>query len=163
MTVSKPSKSAQKRETLELQRLGEELIELSGAELASIPLDAALRDAVRDAQRIKSRSAARRQKQLIGKLMRDANAATIRAELAKLRVADVRNKRTFAAAEKWRDRIVGEGSTALDQFETETGAAQPELHRMLADLEVAFSERAEKTLRRQIFRRIHEILVKIRR
>jgi len=32
---------------------------------------------------------------------------------------------------------------------------------LLAELDVAFSERAEKTIRRKIFRRIHEILVKL--
>ncbi len=162
MTVSKPSKSARKRETLELQRLGEELIELSESELGSLGLDDALENAVRDAQQIKSHGALRRQRQLIGKLMRHIDPAPLRKGLAKLRAEDVRNKRIFSKAERWRDRIVSEGNAALQEFEAETGETDVGLGKLMAELDVAFSERAEKTLRRQIFRRVHEILVKIR-
>lgn len=146
---------------LELQELGEELIALNGSELASLSLDARLEQAVRDAIQIKSRGALRRQKQLIGKLMRDVDPEPIRIELAKLRADDVRMKRIFAAAEKWRDRIVSDGKVALGEFETETAVHAAELHTLLGDLAVAHSEKAEKTVRRQIFRRIHEILVRI--
>ena len=163
MTDSKPSKSARKRVQLELQELGEELIVLNESELASLSLDETLRNAVRDASRIKSRGALRRQKQLIGKLMRDVDPAPIRAGLARLRADDVRTKRLFAAAEKWRDRLVGGGEDALASFAAETAVDDTELRALLGDLAVAHSEKTQKTLRRQIFRRVHEILVRILR
>lgn len=163
MTDSKPSKSARKRAQLELQELGEELIALNTSELASFSLDDKLEKAVRDASRIKSRGALRRQKQLIGKLMRNVDPAPIRAELARLRADDVRMKRLFAAAEKWRDRLVAGGEDAFASFRAETAVDDAELRALLGDLALAHSEKAEKTLRRQIFRRVHEILVKILR
>ncbi len=85
MTDLKPSKSARKREYLALQKLGEELITIRQSDLNSLPLDDALRDAVREAGEIKAHGALRRQKQYIGKLMRNIDPEPIRAGLQKLR------------------------------------------------------------------------------
>jgi len=161
VTDSKPSKSTRKREQLALQELGETLIALNDSELAFLSLDDKLQEAIRDARKISSRGAQRRQKQLIGKLMRDVDPRPIRAELAKLSADDVRKKRLFARAERWRDRLLVDGSMALNEFDAETNTADAELRTLLGELNVAFSEKAEKTVRRQIFRRIHEILVRI--
>jgi len=144
-----------------LQELGETLIALNDSELALLSLDNKLHKAIRDARQISSRGALRRQKQLIGKLMRDVDPQPIRAELAKLCIDDVRSKRLFARAERWRDRLLVDGSMALNEFDAETNTADAELRTLLGELNVAFSEKAEKTVRRQIFRRIHEILVRI--
>ena len=69
MDETKPSKSAQKRAYLALQKLGEELITLRETDLETVPLDEDLLDAVHEARRIRKRGALRRQKQYIGKLM----------------------------------------------------------------------------------------------
>ena len=163
MTATKPSKSARKRQQLALQKLGEELIDLGDAELAAFGLDERIVDAVRTARSIRSHGALRRQKQLIGKLMRELDPEPIRAGLAALRADDLAAKRVFANAERWRDRLLREGIAAVAAFEAETGQQDSGLAGLLADYEVAFSDRAEKTLRREIFRRVHEILVKIGR
>ncbi len=161
MTDSKPSKSARKRAQQELQSLGEQLISLGDAELVSLALDERLYDAVKKARNMKAHGALRRQKQLIGKLMRDLDPEQIRLALVALRADDTRDKQVFARAEKWRDRIVRDGTAAFDAFAAETGTPDPGLRSLLAELDVAFSERDEKTVRRKIFRRIHEILGKI--
>lgn len=162
MTDSKPSKSARKREQLALQELGEQLIELRASELALLCLDERLESAIRAAAEMHAHGALRRQKQLIGKLMRNVDAAPIRAHLATLRAAEARNKRLFAQAEKWRDRIINEGSVALDQMQADIRiAADAQLRELLSELQVASGEKAEKSTRRKIFRRVHEILVKI--
>ena len=68
-------KSERKRQSSELQDLGEALIGLSQAELDALPLPESLRDAVMLARRITAHGGLYRQKQYIGKLMRkiDAN------------------------------------------------------------------------------------------
>jgi len=162
VTDSKPSKSARKREQQELQSLGEQLISLGDAELASLALDERLCDAVKNARSMKAHGALRRQKQLIGKLMRDLDPELIRSALVELRADDARDKQIFARAEKWRDRLIREGVGALDAFAAETGSPDLDLRSLLAELDVAFTEKGEKTVRRKIFRRIHEILGKIR-
>ena len=150
-----------KREQLDRQALGEQLITLSDAELSTLPLEERLGDAVRAARTMKSHGALRRQKQLIGKLMRDINPEPIRAQLQALRADDLRLKRIFANAERWRDRIIRDGAEGLAAFEAEIGESDMALRKLLAELEVAISDRAETTARRNIFRRVHEILGRI--
>jgi len=85
VTDVKPSKSARKREYLELQKLGEELLTVRESDLLDIELDEDLREAVLEARKIRSRGALRRQKQYIGKLMRRTDPAPIRDALARVR------------------------------------------------------------------------------
>lgn len=159
MTESKPSKSERKRRQLALQNLGEQLIGLNDDLLAELALEERLRDAIRAAQRMKSHEALRRQKQYIGKLMRDIDAAPIQALLDRLRADDRRQKRVFANAERWRDQLVRDPGAGLAAFEDETGVPQPQLATVLQELETAYSDRKERELRRQLFREIHQVLV----
>ncbi len=84
MTDLKPSKSARKREYLALQKLGEELIALHESDLQEMGLDEELLEAVLDARQIKSHGALRRQKQYIGKIMRQIDPEPIRAAMKRL-------------------------------------------------------------------------------
>lgn len=84
MTDLKPSKSARKREYLALQKLGEELIALHESDLREMGLDEELLEAVLDARQIKSHGALRRQKQYIGKIMRQVDPEPIRAAMKRL-------------------------------------------------------------------------------
>jgi 5-(carboxyamino)imidazole ribonucleotide mutase len=77
-----PSKSALKRAALAAQRLGEELILLKDADLDALALPERLSDAIRQARRIRSRAAGARQRQYIGKLMREIDLEPIQAALA---------------------------------------------------------------------------------
>lgn len=161
MTIDKPSKNARKREQQALQELGEYLIPLKSAELDSIGLNEELLTAVRAAARMKSHGALRRQKQLIGKLMRQADAELIRSRLDALGARDRAEKQMFARAEKWRDQLLTGDPAAIAEFELAAGGADAELRQLLAQLAVAQNDRTEKTLKRQVFRRVHAILVKI--
>ena len=159
MANTKPSKSARKREFLALQELGEKLIGLKEVELDSLALDEDLQSAVHAAQRMKSHGALRRQKQLIGKLMRQIDADAIRAALHRFGADDRNARRLFATAEKWRDRLITADAGAWDAFLAETGCDDTELEQLIAELPKTVDERREKFLRRQIFRRIHAVLV----
>ena len=76
-----PSNSQVKREMLALVDLGKELCELSPERLKQLPLSERLYDSIRLAQRTTSREGLRRQVHFVGKLMRDAQADLIRAQL----------------------------------------------------------------------------------
>ena len=78
---SGPSKSQRKRESTALQDLGAELVALSKERLAKIDMPERLRDALLEAQRITKHEARRRQMQFIGKIMRDVDAAPLRAAM----------------------------------------------------------------------------------
>ncbi len=79
-----PSKSARKREAHALQKLGEELIAMREADLARLPLPENLKDAIDEARRLTSRAALARQRQYVGKLMREVDVEPVRAALAGL-------------------------------------------------------------------------------
>lgn len=158
MTDAKPSKSARKREQSELQALGEQLALLPDDLLDSLDLDERLREAIEDLGRMRAHEAQRRQRQYIGKLMRDVDPEPIRALLDRLRADDRRQKRVFANAERWRDRIVATGHEALKDFESETGAPSPKLAALIGELDRAVSDRDERSIRRRIFRAIHDAL-----
>ena len=159
MTDLKPSKSQKKRMQTALQDLGEQLIGLSDEQLASLALDERLNYAIQEARRMKSHEAKRRQKQYIGKLMRDIDQEPIHALLSSLQGDDRWQKRIFANAERWRDRIVREGHDALQAFATESGQDSAALATLLTDLRRATSDRSETTIRRNIFRHVHDALV----
>ena len=78
----RPSKSARKREALTAQKLGEELILLRDADLDALELPEPLSEAIREARRIRSRAAGARQRQYIGKLMREIDLEPILTALA---------------------------------------------------------------------------------
>jgi ribosome-associated protein len=82
--VDTRSKTRRKRDAEALQALGERLVELKPSRLARVPLDERLREEILTAQRIQARGARRRQLQLIGRLMRSADAAAIANALARL-------------------------------------------------------------------------------
>jgi ribosome-associated protein len=158
---NKPSKNARKREQQALVKLGEQLVALKDSELVTIELSEELLRAIRAAAGMKSHGALRRQKLLIGKLMRQADAEQIRIKLAALGASDRREKKLFAGAERWRDKLINDDKQALVDFETHIGASDAELRQLLGDLKMAANDKTEKTLKRQVFRRIHDILVRI--
>jgi len=159
VTQPKPSKSARKREQLELQQLGERLIGFSADELQALPIDERLRDAVLAASKMHAHGALRRQKQLIGKLMRNCDPEPIRHALLARETDDRLAKRVFADAERWRDRMTAGGDDAIREFCEQSGAAAAPLADLLGRIRTAPSERAEKGLRRQLFRDIHDALI----
>jgi len=79
-----PSKSARKREAHALQKLGEDLTKMRAADLERLPLPENLREAIDEARRLTQRGALSRQRQYIGKLMREVDVEPIEAALAAL-------------------------------------------------------------------------------
>lgn len=158
MSLSKPSKSARKREYLALQTLGERLIGLNAEQLASIPLDEPLLEAVHKAQGMTARGALRRQKQLIGKLMRQVDPDPIRIALDVLGREDKLEKDIFRESERWRDRIAAEGAQALSDFFAFVGTENRELRREALAHEAARDDKARRLARRRIFTEVHREL-----
>lgn len=159
MTEHKPSKTALKHRYRELQTLGESLIRLDQTDIEDLPISETLKTAVSDAKRIRSRSALRRQKQLIGKLMQNVDRSLLEAALARRSAGPDAAKRAFADAERWRDRILREGKTAVDAFEQAAKSDTPELRNLVDRLKDAVSDKDIRRLRRQVFRSIHRTLL----
>ena len=116
----RPSKSQRKREMHALQDLGAELAALSAERLARIELPDALREALREAQRLSRHEARRRQLQYIGRLMRDIEPAPIRAALDALNGVSAVETARQHRLERLRERLLEDESVL-----TEIGADHP--------------------------------------
>jgi ribosome-associated protein len=112
-----PSKSARKRAAHAAQDLGEELIRLRDTQLDALELPEPLLDAIREAHRIKSRAGLARQRQFIGKLMRDIDPKPIRAVLDARSAIDAQETERFKRVENWRERLISEGAPALRELQ----------------------------------------------
>jgi ribosome-associated protein len=112
----RPSKSARKREAAEAKDLGKSLIELKESDLRALNLDERLFDAILAAQKITSRGGLARQRQYIGKLMRDVDPAPIEAALASRAKHQVVDAEKHKRIETWRARLLTEGKDALDDL-----------------------------------------------
>lgn len=162
MTDSKPSKSAKKREYLALQVLGEQLILLREEQLTLIDTDADLVEQILRAKKITSHSALRRQKQLIGKLMREVDPEPIRAALAKIGRSNQAAKSVFKQAEQWRDRIAAEGKQAVQEFVVTTGQQSDVLAALVGDHDGMLDSDRRLHIRRRMFKEIHRMLMTLR-
>ncbi|HEY1491964.1 MAG TPA: ribosome biogenesis factor YjgA [Steroidobacteraceae bacterium] len=112
----RPSKSARKRAAQAVQDLGVALVQLREAQLADLDLPEKLKEAIRAARTIKSRVAGARQRQYIGKLMRDVDPEPIRAALSARSRVDAQETERFKRVESWRDRLLSEGAPALEEL-----------------------------------------------
>ena len=110
------SKSARKRQMHALQSLGEQLVDLSAAQLAKLNIDnEALLEAVQLDQRISHRSGRRRQMQFIGKLMRSADAEQIADALDALHETSRKAKAQERVIEGARDALLSRCDEALPE------------------------------------------------
>lgn len=114
-----PSKTRRKKDMHALQVLGEELIALPAHVVRDADLPENLRDAVLACQRISNFEGRRRQTQYVGKLMRQVDAAAVRAIVNAATMEDRASVARMHAIERWRDTLLADDKAAtafLDKF-----------------------------------------------
>ncbi len=153
------SKSQRKREMLELQDLGRTLSELRPDQLSSIPMDDSLRQALHELKAIRSHEAHRRQLQYVGKLMRSIETGPIRQALAGVQTGNVENTRRLHLAEKWRERLIGEGDAAVTDFMALFPAAEAQhLRNLVRNARRDLDQQKNRGNGRKLFRYIRELV-----
>jgi len=157
-----PSKTARKRESRSLQELGEALIDLAPGDIDGLELPGRLRDALEDARRISSHEAMRRQRQYIGRLMRDIDAGPIREFLVRRQAFQDADTRLFHAAESWRRRLLKDEPGAIGQCACLLGLDEADLRERVEAVSSAHSESVRKGASRGLFRALHEALARRR-
>ncbi len=108
------SKSQVKREMTALQELGEQLVEMNDKQLATVPCDEKLLDAIHLARKLPHREGRRRQLQFIGRLMRETNHEEIQAAVEKLQARNDQHIHRQHQIERYRDLLI-EGDKAAFQ------------------------------------------------
>ena len=127
------SRTDLKRESAEVQKLGEDLLELRGDLMTRLALPDKLVDAVAEVRRISNFEGRRRQMQYIGKLMRALEPATldaIRAALVEQHLPSARETQLLHQAEMWRDRLISDDD-AIGQWLTLSPATDSQQLRAL--------------------------------
>ena len=116
------SKTRKKKQMDALQDLGVELAELSNETIKKIELPDDLYDAIRAYKKITSYSALKRQRQYIGRLMRDIDPEPIRDFLAKLKGENQAHNAFLKRVEQAREQLLNDDDT-LTRFVSDYPAA----------------------------------------
>lgn len=114
-----PSKSQLKREAEAKQELGSTLIQLSKSDLESLDLPITLFEAVVLAQSMKSDSSLKRQKQLLGKLMRqfdDEDYDRLSKRLERLRSGSEQQRMVEKWVENKVERLLNQDASVNDEI-----------------------------------------------
>lgn len=110
----KPSKTDLKRESTELQKLAEQLLDLPVSTVHGLALSEKLQDALDAVRRISDFEGRRRQMQYLGKLMRLADASTlqaVRAALDEQRGGSAEQAALLHRSEQWRERLIADDAS----------------------------------------------------
>ena len=105
------SKTDLKRESTELQKLGESLLTLRADLLNKLDLPDKLLEALAEAKRITNFEGRRRQMQFVGKLMRQLDPEVLdaaRATLVEQHMPSARETALLHTAEQWRERLIAD-------------------------------------------------------
>ena len=150
------SRSQKKREVEELQKLGAALVELAPALLATIALPEALAAAVREAQRIRSHEARRRQLQYIGKLMRSIDAEPVRAALAAVAGQSAAARARHRRLEDWRARLIDDDAALTEFAAARAGADLQALRTLIRNARKEIAGGKPPRAQRELFRVLRE-------
>ena len=148
------SRSQKKRDSTALQELGKSLTELPLQKLDVLPLTDDLREALTLMARLTDREGHRRQLQYIGRLMREADSATIAAAYARLQQGHQQDTATLHHAERLRTALL-EGDAAE---RTRLLAQWPEHAEELQSLIDSAHKESAPHAARALFRRLRALL-----
>lgn len=115
----RPSKTELKKAMQRLQALGQQLSELSPAQIKKLPVNEYLIDTLLELKEITSHEARRRQFQLVGKLLRSEDEGVIIAALS-----GRQSTRKQAQLIRWIERLVEQGDPAVNEFVRLYGSAE---------------------------------------
>ena len=154
------SKSQVKREMHELQKLGEELVSLSAASRARIPLDDELRDALQLADKLANkREAQRRHIQFIGRLMRSRDLEPIETALALLRNTNQAATRQFHKVETWRDKLLADNDTVTDFIAAYPDVDVQQLRQLIRSVKKEQEKQQPPKAYRELFQLIKPLII----
>ena len=150
------SKTKRKQEMTALQSLGARLVDLPESQIAELPMEERLREAVLEAKRITSHEAKRRQMQYVGRLMREIDPAPLRERLEAMTGHSAQAAAQHRRLEGWRERLLADDE-ALTAFAAEhPGADLQALRTLIRNTRKEQKEAKPPRSYRELFRLIKE-------
>jgi len=158
-----PSRSEQRRAALDVLALGEKLVALSEAQLAKLPIPEDLLPHIRDAKRITSHVAHKRQLAFLAKQMRREDEEALDAIRDALDVGGEAARRDTAAlhrVETWRDRLMVDGDASLAELLADhPGADRQHLRQLVRNAIDERNRNKPPHAFRELFRELRELLL----
>jgi ribosome-associated protein len=154
----RPSKSQRKRDMTALQDLGARLAALPAARVAELDLPEALADALAAHRQITAHEGARRQMQLIGKLMRGVDPAPIAEALDRYHGASRAEVAAMHQAERWRERLLAEPAALTEFVALHPNCAVDQLRRLTRAASGDRSGARAARHYRELYRMIRDVL-----
>lgn len=158
-----PSRSEQRRAALDVLELGEQLVALSAAQLARLPVPEELLPHIREAQRITAHIAHKRQLAFLAKQMRKLDAGVldaIRDAMRKDGEAARRETALLHRAEALREALLGDdGDAALtDLLAAHPGADRQKLRQLVRNVREERAKNKPPRAFRELFRELRDLL-----
>ena len=113
------SKTEQKKAVQRMAMIGAQLAELNQEQIAQLPVDERLIEALLDVKSITSHEARRRQFQRIGKLLRNEDESLILSYLT-----PKQSVKKTAQLQRWVERLIEQGDSAIHEFSKEFNACE---------------------------------------
>lgn len=155
---SVPSKSELKREAQEIFKLGRRLVGMTAPQLQALPLESDVRNAISDAQSIRSNKAHKRQLGFLAGLLRKANLEPLRAALDAVDNSARESHASHHRCEAWRDTLLQEGDAALSRLlEACQDAPVQQLRQLIRNAQREASNNKPPASARKLFRALRAI------
>ncbi|MES9935175.1 MAG: ribosome biogenesis factor YjgA [Sedimenticola sp.] len=110
------SRAQLKREMQALQELGARLMKLKPEIWQQFNFSESMFDALNESRRIKNHNAIRRHVRRLGKLLKDEDTQQVTELFARMDNEHLQDTQRFHRIERWRDRLIAEGDTALNEL-----------------------------------------------
>jgi ribosome-associated protein len=154
-----PSRTQLKKEAIEMQALGEQLLELKSTDLNKIPLQDRVLAAIAEYKKLpNSHGAKKRQRQYIGKVMRDCDSSEIRKAISALQAPTPANFKTRSLISEIIDDVLENGDDGINRILSEhSGLQRQKLRQLLREFSkdsetdrVKYQRKLEKYIRESI-------------
>lgn len=160
--AERPNKSANKRECLELEALGEELAALSDERLVALDLPEKVLNAVQEAKNLSHGSAKKRQRKFIAKLLRNSDVEPIQAKLADYKQLSALAIHDQHLVERWRDKLIEGDIDAINELlETWPQTDRQKIRQLVRDARKERALAAPPKSARLLFRYLRETVLQL--
>lgn len=154
------SRQKRKNEVEAWQAAGERLIKLSDSQLKQLDLPEEIYDAVVEAKRLTANGAIRRQRQYIGRLMREDEDPNGIVERLQALEGNARNNITkLHLVERWRDRLVADENVLGELIEAYPNADMQRLRSLIRNAQKEAANNKPPKSSRELFAVLRELII----
>jgi ribosome-associated protein len=156
-----PSRTQQRKDALEVRELAEQLVALTPAQLAQLPLSEELADHVRETKKVTSHIAHKRQLQFLAKQMRKEDDATLEAIRDAMSLGGESARRDTALmhqAETWRDRLLDDPEALTELLDLHPQADRQQLRQLIRNVADERRKNKPPASYRALYRAVRQLL-----